>query len=211
MKNRHHPHSDHGLLAAHRGNPNKLEIFDWSNKYLIMALIAFCLLMVLAASVRASKISIRGHSTPQAIPMASVQNWPVWSYDIDGDLLGSELVPVPDALNGGTYGDGWIAPSTFDELFLPADLPMPQFTPALGICVAQGVPRYVMPSCILSLATPEGEWRNRGLKSLPRAQAWIDAFSPFGSTSIGLLELSVFRIFSTLVILWRRVLSFHFI
>jgi hypothetical protein len=143
--------------------------------------------------IDAAFVSIRGHPTPQKLPMASVANWQSWTYDLHGEgLTGSEIVQVPDALNGGIYGDGWIAPTTFHELFLPADLPMPQFTPALGVCVAQGVPRYVMPSCVLSLTTPEGEWRNRGLKSLPRAQAWIDAFSPFGSTSMGLLELSVF-------------------
>ena len=139
---------------------------------------------------KAAFISIRGHSVPQRLPQASVKSWPTFTYDMYPAFGEPDLERVPDPLLDGK--DGWTNAATFQELYLPSDLPPPQFTPALGIAVAQGVPRYIMPSCILSLETPEGVWRNRGLNTLPRSTAWIDTFSEFGSTSMHLLELSAF-------------------
>ena len=104
-------------------------------------------------------------------------------------IQGTQLVPVPDSINGdpdlemdgssnssnSVNGDqplqsttSWVNPQTYGPLFLPADLPLPQLRPALGVCVAQGVPRYIMPSVVLTLETPVGQWRNRGINSLPR-------------------------------------------
>jgi hypothetical protein len=135
-------------------------------------------------------ISIRGHAKAQRLPMASIKSWTTHTYDLYPPFGESELEHVPDPVVA--EGEGWTDPTSFDELYVPADLPMPMMLPALGVCVAQGVPRYVMPSCVLYLETPEGKWRNRGLSTLPRATAWIDTFSEFGANSIRLLELSAF-------------------
>lgn len=58
-------------------------------------------------------------------------------------------------------------------------MPAPRALPGLGVVVASGVPRYIMPTIVLTLETPERVWRNRGLCSLPRARAWIDLFSQY--------------------------------
>lgn len=147
-------------------------------------------LFAVVSMTEAAFVSIRGHAAPQRLPQASVRSWPSYTYDMFPMFGDAELERVPDPL--GEDDECWTNSNTFSELFLPADLPAPQYVPALGICVAQGVPRYVMPSCLLYLETPEGRWRNRGLNTLPRATAWVDTFSEFGSTSLHLLELSAF-------------------
>ena len=87
---------------------------------------------------------------------------------------------------------GYVNPTSFSELFLPADLPLPRAQPALGVCIANGVPRYIMPSMVLSLETPDRLWRNRGTCSLPRANIWIDAFATTSAPIISRLQLSAF-------------------
>jgi hypothetical protein len=92
-------------------------------------------------------------------------------------------------------GAGWCNPTSFDTLFLPADLPLPMARMALGVVMANGSPRYLMPSMVLTLETPGQVWRNRGLNSLPRASAWIDMFAPF-ALSVDALKLASFGKFA---------------
>eukprot|EP00981_Chlorochromonas_danica_P009225 scaffold2573_cov202-Ochromonas_danica.AAC.2 len=76
--------------------------------------------------------------------------------------------------------EDWVYPTSYDSLYLPADLPSLSYQPALGIAIANGLPRYLMPSIILTAQTTKGSkriWRNRGMNSLPRAHVWIDVFS----------------------------------
>lgn len=117
-----------------------------------------------------SLISIRGAVNSagilQSLPLVLTKSWKTWTFD------GSFLEAVEDE----TDGDGWVACTSYDEMYLPADLPLPNMRAALGLVVINGVPRYAMPSVIASLDTPGRMWRNRGLKSLPRANNWIDLF-----------------------------------
>lgn len=130
----------------------------------------YSLFVFFEGGVAISTISIRGHSIAQSLPAKITENWNVWTYDIEQRLL----TPVESPLDG----DGWVNPTTFDSLYLPEDLPIPKAHPALGVALSYGVPRYVMPSLVLTLSTPAQTWRNRGLCSLPRAKSWIDLFAP---------------------------------
>lgn len=118
-----------------------------------------------------STISIRGHPETQKLPISLSRQWKVYTYDFQ-ELTSVENEDLDDQ-------KGWIYPSSFDTLYLPSDLPPPLLAPALGVVVVHGTPRYIMPSTILSLQTPDKAWRNRGVCSLPRAFAWIDLFGPF--------------------------------
>ena len=130
-------------------------------------------------------ISVRGHPQPQMLPIAHCASWPVWTCELSNNA-GQLLVPV-DA----NADDGWVNPTSFDTLFYPSDLPLPLARPSLGVVMANGSPRYLMPSVVLTLETPSKMWRNRGLCSIPRARAWIDMFAAFASP-IERLKLSSF-------------------
>jgi hypothetical protein len=148
----------------------------------------FCLLLLCSGTHQSTlpkSISIRGHPQPQMLPAAHCTSWPVWTCDLnarDGQIL--ELVDE-DA------DEGWVNPTSFDSLFYPSDLPLPLARPAIGIAMANGSPRYLMPSVVLTLETPSKVWRNRGLCSIPRARAWIDMFAAFASP-VEKLRLSSF-------------------
>lgn len=130
-------------------------------------------------------ISIRGHPQPQMLPAAHCTSWPVWTCELNA-LDGQILEQVDNDSE-----DGWVNPTSFDSLFYPSDLPLPLARPAIGVVMANGSPRYLMPSVVLTLETPSKMWRNRGLCSIPRANAWIDMFSAFASP-IERLRLSSF-------------------
>ena len=147
-----------------------------------------CVLMLSKVTLQSSptkSISIRGHPQPQMLPIAHCSSWPVWTCEL-GARNGQILVPVDNDSE-----EGWVNPTSFDSLFYPSDLPLPLARPSLGIVMANGSPRYLMPSVVLSLETPSKVWRNRGLSSIPRARAWIDMFSAFASP-IERLRLSSF-------------------
>lgn len=117
-------------------------------------------------------VSIRGGNSIQSLPINMAKSFNTYTYNEQT----MNLEKVENDLSDET---GWCNPTSFTELYLPKDLPIPKCVPSLGIAVIQGVPRYIMPSIILSLETPERIWRNRGLNSLPRAHSWIDLFSPY--------------------------------
>lgn len=132
--------------------------------------------------------------------MKSVETWNEWTMDIfnvfgnnlnDGKIF-CEL--VPDALNGDD--EGWVNPTSFDQVFLPKDLPRPSYQPALGLVLQKGgMLRYIMPSIILNLKTADRDlWRNRGLKTSSRARCWLDAYSEYGGEALNSnsLHLSYF-------------------
>ena len=135
-------------------------------------------------------IKIRGHGQAQILPATYSSRWKTWTCELSATKEEDVLLPVDN-----NDDEGWCNPSSFDTLFLPADLPMPMARMALGIVMANGSPRYLMPSLVLTLETPGKIWRNRGLNSLPRANAWIDMFAPF-SVSIDALKLASFGQFA---------------
>lgn len=120
-----------------------------------------------------SWVSLRGGDVAfQRLPVSLTNGWQVSTYDIQDKLLNEVEIGNEESLS-------WVNPTSFDSLYLPADLPYPRVSPALGVVLQHGSVRYIMPSLILSLETPDRLWRNRGLCSLPRASAWIDLYGPF--------------------------------
>lgn len=139
----------------------------------ILLLQLFCRLAFIGGN---KLISLRGGDVVQRLPRGLTSSWNIWNYDIHSNQL--DKVENDNDLNN-EVGSSWINPTTYDSLFLPSDLPNPKIAPALGLVMANGSPRYIMPSMIMTLETPDKIWRNRGLNSLPRASAWIDLFGPF--------------------------------
>jgi hypothetical protein len=129
-------------------------------------------------------IKIKGHPRPQSLPMAMTKSWPVWTCDLENKANPLTLVE-------GEEQGAWVNPTSYESLFLPSDLPLPNMRHALGVALANGVPRYIMPSIVLTLETPAAVWRNRGVASLPRANSWIDLFAAF-SPQLSSLRLSTF-------------------
>lgn len=145
-----------------------------------------------------NKITIAGGDLQaQSIPLTYASSWPIWIASPDG----STVTRVPDSSfsssgsdeddNGGTGVEaGWVDPSSFEQLWLPMDLPPPTTSAALGLVLKDGVPRYVFPTLETILATKDGgAWHNRGLKSLPLAKTWL----PFGDVPVDDLRMSCYR------------------
>ena len=64
-----------------------------------------------------------GSATDQKLPAAFVSSWPTWVLGTDG-----ELSKIPDS-------DGFVSPTSIDELWQPVDLKRPDVRPALGLHV----------------------------------------------------------------------------
>ncbi|KAG7348315.1 hypothetical protein IV203_017020 [Nitzschia inconspicua] len=101
------------------------------------------------------------------LPASFIRTWPTWVLEEDG-----ELVRIPDE----ETEDGFLTPSSIDELWQPVDLKRPQMKLALGFHVRSGVIRHVMPALDVSF---DGSHRNRGMCSVPRAHKWMDFSSMF--------------------------------
>ena len=128
-------------------------------------------------------IQIRGSSNQQQLPKTMARTWTTWT--LNKEMNDAEKVEdASDEL-------GFVDSTSFEELYLPSDLPIPSAKAALGIVIANGIPRYILPSIILTLNTPDKEWRNRGLCSVVRADGWLDIFSPF-VPSLDKLKFSCF-------------------
>jgi hypothetical protein len=80
-------------------------------------------------------------------------------------LVDSVFSKIPDAK------EGYVDPVSLSLLWQPADLKVPNLQLALGIHIRNGQMRHLFPAIDLSYA--DGEHRNRGLNTVPRAHTWI--------------------------------------
>lgn len=124
---------------------------------------------VAGKGVKRDFIHIRGHNHLQRLPSEMASSWQTWTLNANA----GSLVPVENHISS----EGWVNPTSYGSLYLPADLPLPSVRPAVGFGISNGVARYLMPSVVLTLDTPSKTWRNRGICTLPRAWAWIDLFA----------------------------------
>ena len=93
-------------------------------------------------------IKIRGSGKPcEYIPSGASKSWRIWTFSRQGKISEVETE--------GFQGESWVDPTSYSDLFLPADLPVPKMNAALGVSVVNGALRYVMPSIVLSLETPD--------------------------------------------------------
>eukprot|EP00549_Striatella_unipunctata_P002187 CAMPEP_0118683832 /NCGR_PEP_ID=MMETSP0800-20121206/6276_1 /TAXON_ID=210618 ORGANISM="Striatella unipunctata, Strain CCMP2910" /NCGR_SAMPLE_ID=MMETSP0800 /ASSEMBLY_ACC=CAM_ASM_000638 /LENGTH=298 /DNA_ID=CAMNT_0006580409 /DNA_START=655 /DNA_END=1551 /DNA_ORIENTATION=+ len=100
----------------------------------------------------------------QQLPSSFVSSWPTWVLETNGDLN-----KIPDT-------DGFVSPASIDEMWQPVDLRQPELRVGLGLHVRNGMIRHVLPALDVSF---DGNHRNRGLCSVPRAHSWLEfgAFS----------------------------------
>jgi hypothetical protein len=115
------------------------------------------------------------------LPASFVSTWPTWVLQIDTTTKGKKnWQKIPDS-------DGFVPPTSVEELWHCKDLKLPQCQLALGLHVRDGMIRHILPAVDLSLG--EGDdghgHRNRGLCSVPRAYEWMD----FGAAMAGGLDV----------------------
>ena len=80
---------------------------------------------------------------------------------------------------------GFVNPVTFEQLWLPEDLPLPVARAAIGLVIKNGAPRYIFPTIETTVVADQTCWHNRGLNSLPLAKTWLPiADVPFESLRI---------------------------
>ena len=105
------------------------------------------------------------------LPASFIAHWPTWVLKED-----SSWTKIPDE-------NGFVGPTSVDELWQPVDLKFPQCTLALGLHVRDGTIRHVLPAVDLTLDDNNNhrQHRNRGLCSVPRADQWMD----FSSLALG--------------------------
>ena len=130
-------------------------------------------------------ISIRGNvgtpGTMQKLPITHTKSWSCWTFE---DNVRLEKVEDESDNEDSNVDDvdnkiGWVNPTSYDNMFLPTDLPLPRVDPAVGLLYMNGSPRYAMPSLICTLETPAKKWRNRGICSVPRANGWVDLYGEY--------------------------------
>ena len=101
----------------------------------------------------------------ESLPASFIERWPNWFLESDG-----KLSRIPDEESGD--GNGFVTPTSIDQLYQPIDLKRPEMKLAVGIHVRSGTIRHVMPS--LDITYGNGLHRNRGLCSVPLAYTWVD-------------------------------------
>ena len=144
-----------------------------------------------ATDPKVSMISIGNNNLrTQQLPISLCSSWPVWMIPNSGSV---EVVRVPDASDAETVDDasplGWVNPHTFEQLWLPEDLPPPSARAAVGFVIKDGAPRYLFPCLETAVVTADGGcYYNRGLNSLPLASTWL----PWGEIGFRDLRLSCF-------------------
>mmetsp|Transcript_925 Transcript_925/g.1200 ORF Transcript_925/g.1200 Transcript_925/m.1200 type:complete len:287 (-) Transcript_925:370-1230(-) len=128
------------------------------------------------------KIKIAEGPKGQTIAVKYASSWPVWYVTHNGQ----SVTRVPDG-SSDELGGGWVSPSSFEQLWLPMDLPPPTASAALGLVLKDGVPRYAFPTVETALATRDGGARhNRGLNSLPLAKTWLSFFNVVNADTLSL-------------------------
>lgn len=139
-----------------------------------------------AACVAVDSIEMfRGpYTKPEFLPIGMARGFPKWilaAVDSEGE---PELRPM---FNSASYGeeDGWVDPFSFEELWLPSDLPAPVMRPSLSCVAKDGQIRYLMPALELSVQAGGKLWWNRGMNSIPLAARWMDV----NAVNIGSLNL----------------------
>jgi hypothetical protein len=115
------------------------------------------------------KINAPGRQREQKIPTSFVTSFSKWIVN-DGKL---QPIVEQEAL-----AQGWVDPISFEEVWLPLDLPAPEQRPAIAALTKDGSIRCIMPALDISVKDLSGiTWRNRGLCSFPLARVWMDLHS----------------------------------
>ena len=111
----------------------------------------------------------------QTLPVESCSSWPIWV--LKGKESSSQVrvfrVPAPAANDDWTSGTSFVPPASFEQLWLPANLPVPHARMAIGLVLRNGKPQYIFPTLDTYLDVGERRYHNRGLCSVPLAKTWL--------------------------------------
>lgn len=111
----------------------------------------------------------------QTLPVESCSSWPIWV--LKGKESTSHVrvfrVPAPAAADVWTSGTSFVPPASFEQLWLPANLPVPHARMAIGLVLRNGKPQYIFPTLDTYLDVGERRYHNRGLCSVPLAKTWL--------------------------------------
>jgi hypothetical protein len=125
-------------------------------------------------------ISAPGRERKQRIPTSLVSSFGKWIVS-DGSLR-----PIIETEG---LAQGWVDPISFDEVWLPLDLPSPQQRPAIAALIKDGSIRCIMPALDISVQASGQTWWNRGICSFPLARVWMD----LNSADVSSLLITAYR------------------
>mmetsp|Transcript_28985 Transcript_28985/g.43789 ORF Transcript_28985/g.43789 Transcript_28985/m.43789 type:complete len:190 (+) Transcript_28985:150-719(+) len=101
----------------------------------------------------------------QTLPIQYVKSFPRWIYDDDNN----KLHQVPSS-------DGFVNPTSVEELYWPLDLHQLQIRPTLHLLFSKGSPTYAAGGIEVrvppEVSNDEQAWYNYGLASQPLAYQW---------------------------------------
>lgn len=161
---------------------------------------AACVAALLAAIATSSSPQIRAPALKyvsitsdsfmmEKLPISYCATWPLWcASNEDGALKMRNVNPTAGADDDEAASLSWVNPITFEDLWLPEDLPLPTFHLALTLVLKDGVPRYVSPAVDSTVFADGREWRNRGLCSVPLAKTWL----PWRHIPMGQMRISAY-------------------
>jgi hypothetical protein len=120
----------------------------------------------------------------QQLPL-SMCRWPLW-------VASEDRVTQISGAGAADAKAGWVDPVSFEQLWLPEDLPPPSTHIALAAVIKDGTPRYLLPCLEASITTVSGAtgtvWHNRGMSSVPLGGQWV----VWGETPLKALRLFSF-------------------
>ena len=150
--------------------------------------IDICAGNVRVLQLQPSELSAPLPAQAQRLPLGYASSWPIWVVRQSGEAGTLPVTRVPGPATGADSLDTWVAPSAFEQLWLPADLPTPSARPALVLVLRNGEPRYLAPTIDTYVAVGDVLWRNRGLHSVPLPSTWLH----FGEIPADDLRLSAY-------------------
>ena len=121
----------------------------------------------------------------QELPVDYCASWPIWVVRHGGK---TPVTRVPMPADDTDLLETYVPPATFEQLWLPEDLPPPVARPAIALVLRNGEPRYIFPTVDTFLETEGVTWRNRGLFTVPLGKTWLH----FGESPADSLRLSAY-------------------
>ena len=88
--------------------------------FLNKALLLLYIIVPLNDAISSSAIRIRGHENLHLLPLGMIDSWRTWTYS----SVTKTCEPIENAIYNGD--EGWVNPTSVENLYLPADLPIPK-------------------------------------------------------------------------------------
>lgn len=112
----------------------------------------------------------------EVLPSSALIHASTWVLKAD-----SSFFKIPDTM------EGYVDPVSMSLLWQPVDLQYPNLQLALGIHIRNGRIRHLFPA--IDISYTNGEHRNRGLDTVPRAHTWISIYNHENSGVVDQISL----------------------